>query len=297
MDTDDLAPQELRLLLAVERTGSFTAAGREVGLTQSAVSHAVRTCERRIGAVLFDRGRTGAKPTPAGQRALVHARQILRQLELLRSEARGAAAGAVTGPLRIAAFRTAAAHLLPAALERLTARYPGLSPRVLIVAELGRGTAGEVADGRADLAIATLSGETGLPGLHYGDLLTEPYLLAHPAGHPDPRGLPLIDWPENCSSYTREWWSRQDWLPPATLEVADDSVVLSMVAQGLGMAILPRLTLIDPPASVAVVPLGDQPPTRRIVHVTTEAARHSLAVRELIRELRATKTQSLTAAR
>jgi DNA-binding transcriptional LysR family regulator len=111
------------------------------------------------------------------------------------------------------------------------------------VPELGRGTAGQVADGHADLAIATLAEDATLPpGLLAGELLCEPYLLIHPTGHPAPRNLPLIDWAENCSSYTRAWWSRQDWLPPATLDVADDGDVLSMVAQGIGMAILPQLT-------------------------------------------------------
>jgi DNA-binding transcriptional LysR family regulator len=288
-DHVDLSPSDLRLLLAVDRTGSFTAAAGELGMTQSAVSHAVRACERRIGVVLFDRGRSGAKATAAGVRALIHARQILRQLDLLRDEARDAAAGTVTGRLQIAAFRSAAAHLLPPALERLTNRYPALKPRVTIVPELGRGTAGEVADGRADIAIATLAEEAKLPaGLLAGDLINEPYLFVHPTGHPRPRELPLIDWAENCSSYTRAWWASQDWLPPVTVDVADDGVVLSMVAQGIGMAVLPELTLKNVVPNVTVEPLGDAAPTRRIVHVTTPATRSSLAVRELIRELRVT---------
>ncbi|WP_037368889.1 LysR family transcriptional regulator [Amycolatopsis orientalis] len=287
MDAVDLTPGELRLLLAVERTGSFTAAAAELGLTQSAVSHAVRTCERKVGAVLFDRGRTGARPTAAGARALVHARLILRQLDVLRAEARGAAAGTLTGPLRIAAFRSAAAHLLPAALERLTTKHSGLHPQVLIVPEVGRGTAGEVADGRADVAIATLSeDETPPAGLVTGELFREPYFLVNPGSRIEPRSLPLLDWPENCSSYTRSWWARQDWLPPAKMEVADDGVVLSMVAQGIGMAILPKLTLAAIPPGVAVTPIAD-PPTRRIGYVTTFAGAQSLAVRELVRELRA----------
>jgi DNA-binding transcriptional LysR family regulator len=287
MSASELTPHELRLLLAVGHAGSFTAAATELGLTQSAVSHAVRTCEGKIGAILFDRGRGGARPTLAGERTLVHSRQILRQLEILTAEARGAAAGTMSGPLRIAAFRSAAVRLLPPALERLTTRHPGLSPQVLIVPELGRGTAGEVADGRADLAIATLAEDAGPPpGLLAGELLREPYFLVHPKGHANPRGLPLIDWAENCSSYTRAWWSRQDWLPAATLDVADDGVVLSLVTQGIGMAILPRLTLAVTPEGVTVTQLGDSPPTRRIVHITTPATAQSLAVRELVRELR-----------
>lgn len=214
---------------------------------------------------------------------------------MLGSEARAAAAGSLSGTLRIAAFRRAATQLLAPALARLSVRHPAISPQVLVVPEVGRGTAGEVADGHADVAIATLSTEDeaarSLPGMVTSDLLREPFLLACPARHPDPRGLPLIDWPENCSSYTRytrAWWARQDWLPPATINVADDGVVMSMVAQGLGIAILPRLTLAGPPAGVAVSDLGDTPPVRRIITVATRATASSVAVRELVRELRAT---------
>jgi DNA-binding transcriptional LysR family regulator len=160
----DLTPQELRVLLAVADSGGFSAAAGTLGLTQSAVSHSVRGSERRIGAVLFERGRTGARPTPAGEQAVAYARRVLRLLDVLTAEARGAARpDAAQGPLRIAAFRSAALHLLPAVLERLRARYPGIEPQVRIVREVGRGTAGEVADGKADIAIATLGGSVPLP--------------------------------------------------------------------------------------------------------------------------------------
>ncbi|WP_223198378.1 LysR family transcriptional regulator [Solihabitans fulvus] len=290
----DLAPHELRLLVEVDRTGSFTAAGTALGMTQSAVSHAVRTCERKIGAVLFERGRYGARPTAAGVRAVAHARQILRMLETLRAEARGADADTVAGPLRIAAFRSAAAHVLPAALERLVARYPQVEPQVRIVRELGRGTAGEVADGRADVGIATISPTSAVPdGLLVRELFEEPYVLAHPVGRCNPRGLPLIDWDENCSSYTRQWYAEQDWLPQPSVTVGDDSVVLSMVAQGLGMAIMPRLTLVGAPAGIEVTELGVRPPTRHVGYVAAPAMAHARAVAALIGELRATPIRHL----
>lgn len=289
MSSTDLTAQDLRLLIAVAESGSFTAAAERLGLSQSAVSYAVRSAERRVGVVLFDRGRTGARPTPAGERALVHARQILRQLEMLLAESRGAAAGTVSGSVRIAAFRSAAANLLPPALEALAARHPAMIvPQVLIVRELGRGTAGEVADGRADLAIATLGEEAAAPpGLTAVELLREPYFLVRPTGRARTAGLPLIGWAENCSSYTRRWWRTQDWLPSTRIDVEDDGVILAMVAQGIGYAILPQLTLPErPPPGVEVVPLGERPPTRRLVAVTTPATARSAAVRELLRELR-----------
>ncbi|MFI6448618.1 LysR family transcriptional regulator [Kitasatospora sp. NPDC050543] len=286
----DLAPHELRILVAVEREQGFTAAAAHLDLTQSAVSHAVRSCERKLGAVLFERGRYGARPTPAGVRAVGHARRILRLLEAMAADVRGAESGTVGGTLRIAAFRSAAAHLLPAVLARLAVRHPELSPQVRIVRELGRGTAGEVADGHADLGIATL-GDAGaaVPGLVTAALFEESYALAHPQGHPGPRALPLVDWDENCSSYTRQWWAEQDWIPPATINVADDTVVLSLVEKGIGMAIMPRLTLIGAPVGLAVQDLGPRPPTRQVGYVTTPELARTAAVRAVIRELRSVR--------
>lgn len=275
------------MLAAVADTGSFTAAAERLGMTQSAVSHAVRGCERKLGAVLFDRGRRGASPTEAGARVVGHARRILRLLAALPYEAQRGAGEPVAGPLRIAAFRSVAVHLLPAVLAGLAVRHPGVEPQVRIVRELGRGTAGEVADGRADLALATLdAGGTALPGLLAVPLYEEGYALAHQQGHPDPMRLPLVDWDENCGSYTAGWWRRQEWIPAATVNVEDDTVVLSMAAQGLGMAIMPRLTLLNPPTALAITDLGPEPPTRQVGYVTTPELARTAAVRALIRELR-----------
>ncbi|MCG6497351.1 LysR family transcriptional regulator [Kitasatospora sp. A2-31] len=299
----DLAPQELRILVAVEEEQGFTAAAARLATTQSAVSHAVRGCERKLGAVLFDRGRHGARPTEAGARAVAYARRVLRLLEAMGPEVRAAAAaggaGEVSGTLRIAAFRSVAAHLLPPVLAALAARHPKLTAQVRIVREVGRGTAGEVADGRADLGLATLDagGPPAVPGLVAVRLFEESYALAHPDGHPAPRGLPLVDWDENCGSYTRSWWDRQDWIPPATIDVEDDTVALSLVSQGLGMAIMPRTALLGAPAGLAVTDLGPQPPSRYVGYVTTPELAGTAAVRALIRELRsATLPEGLSAA-
>ncbi|MFJ9433177.1 LysR family transcriptional regulator [Streptomyces sp. NPDC101490] len=289
----DLAPQELRVLVAVGRERGFSAAAVALGMTQSAVSHSVRGSERKLGAVLFDRGRTGATPTAAGERALAHARRVLRLLDVMGAEVRGVPAGGPAdavpaGPLRIAAFRSAALHLLPRALGRLTERHPGIVPEVRIVREVGRGTAGEVLDGRADLGIATLGTTSPVPPeLVGGVLLEEGYALVHPVGHRSPRSLPLIDWTENCTSYTRDWWAGQEWLPPATVEAEDDGAVLSMVSTGFGMAVMPELSLFGAPPSVEITDLGPARPTRSVGYVTTPELASSLAVRALIRELRA----------
>lgn len=295
--TPDLAPQELRTLVAVAGEGGFSAAAVALGTTQSAMSHAVRGIERKLGVVLFVRARHGARPTLAGARAVAHARRVLRMLDTLAAETRGVGAGpgggdTVAGPLRIAAFRSAALHLLPPALERLTARHPAIDPTVRVVREIGPGTAGEVADGRADIGIATLGTSAPVPPELIGDvLLEEPYSLVHPAGHPDPRSLPLVDWQENCSSYTRAWWAAQDWIPCATVRAEDDGAVLSMVSSGLGMAIMPALSLTSAPLTTELTDLGPDRPTRSVGYVTTPELATTVAVRALIRELRALHPQ------
>lgn len=283
----DLAPHELRTLVAVAEEGGFSAAAGRLGTTQSAVSHAVRAIERKLGVVLFERGRYGARPTAAGARAVAHGRRVLRLLETLVRETRAVESQDVGGPLQIAAFRSAALHLLPPVLERLTARHPAIEPTVTVVREIGPGTAGEVAEGRADLGIATFGTSSPIPPELVGDVLVEePYALVHPAGHPAPRSLPLVDWRENCSSYTRAWWAAQDWIPTATVRAEDDGAVLSMVGSGLGMAIMPALSLTAAPAGLEITDLGPDRPTRRIGYVTTPELAATAAVRALVRELR-----------
>ncbi len=101
-----------------------------------------------------------------------------------------------------------------------------------------------------------------------------------------------MDWHENCGSYTRAWWVRQDWIPRATVLTEDDGAVLSMVGNGHGMAIMPALSLTGAPDSVDVADLGADRPTRSVGYVTTPELASSLAVRALIRELRAARAGS-----
>lgn len=120
-------------------------------------------------------------------------------------------------------------------------------------------------------------------------LREEKYALVHPAGHPDPKALPLLDWDENCGSYTRDWWRAQDWIPRATVKAEDDAMVLTMVGRGLGMAILPELSLREATADVDITGLGPSGPVRHVGYVTTPESASTLAVRALIRELRSEK--------
>ncbi|MGV9349287.1 LysR family transcriptional regulator [Streptomyces spiralis] len=292
MSVGDFAASELRVLVAVAQEKSFSAAAAKLGLTQSAVSYAVRSAERKAGAVLFRRGRRGAAPTQAGTIAVWHARRILRLLDVMCAETHLASAGEMSGTVRVAAFRSAAFHLLPGVLSRFGQRHPKVTVDVSVVREDIPGALSRVLAGQADVAIATLSGP--LEGLVAKELFTDPYVLAYPAGHPTPRALPKIYWREAPSQETKRWCAAQAWASTGCIRVADDSVAMSMVGHGLGAAIVPRLTLVGAPPTVAMQSLGPDAPVRRVGYVTTVEMANSLVLRELISELRKQSSKNFT---
>jgi DNA-binding transcriptional LysR family regulator len=113
----DFSPTGLRVLREVAQTGSFSAAARTLGYTQSAVSRQVAALEAVAGRRLFNRRPEGVALTAAGARLLPRAIRILDELDVAVSEAAGAEPAA--GPVRLGAFATAAAGLVPRALAAL----------------------------------------------------------------------------------------------------------------------------------------------------------------------------------
>lgn len=113
----ELSPTGLRVLREVAQRGSFSAAAQSLGYTQSAVSRQVAALEAATGQRLFERGRHGVALNPAGARLLRSAVRILDELDTALRELSGEATDA--GPVRLGAFATAAAGLVPRALASL----------------------------------------------------------------------------------------------------------------------------------------------------------------------------------
>ena len=125
IDRSPIDLKALRALVAVADQGSFRAAAKALGYTQSAISHQVGTLERALEAPLFTRpgGRGQLGLTPAGDVAYLRARRVLGEVETL-----GADVAAVTRgerqTLRIGIFQTATTELLPGALRTLREERP-----------------------------------------------------------------------------------------------------------------------------------------------------------------------------
>ncbi|MCX4748529.1 LysR substrate-binding domain-containing protein [Kitasatospora sp. NBC_01287] len=117
--------RHLRVLRAVARTGSFSAASRELGCTQPAVSQQMKALEKAVGLPLVARSGRGVRLSEAGEVLLKHAAGILAGLSAAEQEV-AAIAGLRAGRVRLVSFPTASSTLVPPAVARLRDSHPGV---------------------------------------------------------------------------------------------------------------------------------------------------------------------------
>ena len=244
-------PRRLLVFRAVARAGSFAGAARSWGLTQPAVSQQVRHLERHAGTPLVVRAGRGVTLTEAGRLLLDHADAIAGRLDAARQDL-AALSGLQVGTVRLAAFPTAAALLLPVALAALRATAPGLDVRFdeLEPPEAERA----VRTGAADLALVFHHVEDATTV--EGDVVREP-LSRHPVlavVHHDR----AVDPPRDLADLARERWiagcarcrahllrcaAARGFVPDIRFATDDHVVVQRLVGQGLGVALLPAWAL------------------------------------------------------
>ncbi|MEM6891147.1 MAG: LysR family transcriptional regulator [Pseudomonadota bacterium] len=147
---DNVTLDQLRMLVAIDDTGSFTAAAKRVQRAQSAVSHAIRTLERDLDVVLFDRSTRMPKRTQAGDAIVSQARMILSRVDHLKARARGISAG-MESEICLATSVIAPRGGVLDLLDAFRSAYPSIGLR-LFVEEIG-GVPQLVLDGRADLGL------------------------------------------------------------------------------------------------------------------------------------------------
>jgi DNA-binding transcriptional LysR family regulator len=121
--TQPLDSRQLRAFSILARTGSFTETAKELNLTQSAISHAIKTLEQEIGCRLLDRLGKSVVLTQAGEQLLGHAQKILTEMESARSQLSRLGKWG-SGRLRIGASTTACQHVLPAVLREFKESFP-----------------------------------------------------------------------------------------------------------------------------------------------------------------------------
>jgi DNA-binding transcriptional LysR family regulator len=277
MERDRWRGVELRHLAALEAVGrlrSFGAAARELGYTQSAVSQQVAQLERVVGQRLVDRpgGPRRVDLTDAGRLLLRHADAIVAQIDAAQADMAALAEGAA-GPLRVGIYQSVGARILPALLRRFREEWPRVDVHVreeTDAADLLR----LLEHGELDLTFADLPLPTG--PFESEEVLRDPYVLLVPAGSeladrdaaPPLRelaGVPLIGW---RSTGEPETYLRGR-VPELNVvfRTDDNGTLLGLVAEGLGLAVVPRLVVNPRNPSFAALPFGTRIPPRDIAIV------------------------------
>jgi DNA-binding transcriptional LysR family regulator len=270
----DFSPVGLRVLREVAQSGSFSAAANSLGYTQSAVSRQIAALETVAGRRLFDRGRQGAVLTPAGARLLASAARVLDELDAARRELAGEQTAA--RPVRLGAFATAAAGLVPRALAALPREF-----RVTLREGTTPALTRALRAGTIDLAILASAPpfrppDSESPAFKVTTLFERELVIGVPATHPfagtravEPRQLENQIWVASRSDPGDSLlgvWPGLAERPDVRYVVRDWLAKLQIVAAGLAITTLAPVMLGVLPKGIEVVAVRGEPQeTRRIV--------------------------------
>lgn len=272
----------LQILLTVVECGSFSEAALRLETSQSAVSRAIAALEAELGITVLSRGHFGARPTPIGERILVHVRQMLQSRDNIDHEIN--LEKKLNGSrIRVASFRSAATHLLPPLIARFCQRFPNVA--VTLTEDEPTGVEQALREGRVDLGLVALP--RGSEELETWELARDEFVvLLPPSAEPVPERLTWDDLADyafilynyaECTSAVREHWAKWGQTIRVAHEIKQDSTIVSMVSQGLGAAVLPRLAALPIPPEVQVRSLPE--PLDRVIGVAVLAnVLHSPAV-------------------
>ncbi|MGN9783759.1 LysR family transcriptional regulator [Nonomuraea sp. ZG12] len=286
----------LRVLLAVARRGSLTAAAKELHYSQPSVSHHLARLEAETGAKLIQRAGRGIRLTEAGRLLADRAADIVGRLDAAAEEL-ASHVGLRSGRVRLAAFPSALGTFIPEAATRLGRAHPGL---LLHLTETEPPEALKLLRaGRVDVAVMfryddTAPEENGIQMVH---LLDDPSYLIRPGpqgertGHSDHAELAehaeaaWIAGCDRCRLHLLDICAKAGFEPRITFTSDDIVAVQALVAAGMGITVLPGLALrahLHPGVSATPIPGS----TRHVLAAVYGDPPHPPATEALLSALR-----------
>jgi DNA-binding transcriptional LysR family regulator len=272
--------KQLRVLKAVSEHGSFSAAAEALSYTQPAISQQIAALERQANATLVDRGSRGVRLTDQGRALVEHAEVVLARLAAAEAELE-AIAGVRGGRVRLSSFPTAGASVLPLAVAMFAKRHPQVE--LSFVEEEPEEAVQMLRAAELEVAIVFEYRDLSQPefdrlyeGIELRHLIDDPMYIAMPRDHPAAR-KPRV----RLENFADDVWIQNDtrgpcgrlhlaacvgagFEPKIGYESDDYNVVQGLIAAGVGISLLPALSLTNVREDIAVRSLGKKAPTRRI---------------------------------
>lgn len=247
-----------KVLLTAVDTGSFSSAARELGYTQSGLTHMMNALEDELGVSILQRGYYGIKLTQAGERILPYIRSLVmsedalvNEIELVKSYG--------DNIIRIGAFSSMAGTWLPYIVERFNAEFPDVTVNIQTgtVTELYGG----LDEGRFDICFGTRNDKYDFKWTVLGK---DPFYAILPPDYPISDDefpierfngtkflMPGLGFDEDIGAVFNEYGVK----PFVTPTYVDDPAIISMVEHGIGISMLSKLTLRHNHDGVRVLPI------------------------------------------
>lgn len=301
--------KRLRVLREVSERGTFSAAAESLYVSQSAISQQIAALEAEVGVPLLLRLRSGPILTDAGTLLVSHADAAICRLEQAEREL-GELAGMGAGELRLVSFSSASATLVAGAARRFGEAHPEV--RLSLAEAEPEASIDRLKRGDYDLALAfdfelyPFQPDRDLAMTH---LLDEQMHVALPPGHPlaGRSSLRLEQLSEepwlcgssetSCRQLTLRSCERAGFTPDVAYESNDYTVMLALVASGMGVTLVPDLALMIPSPDVSIIAIEPEAPIRRVWAATLEAGSRSRATDAMVDVLAAVSSEILVGCR
>ncbi|MBN8423500.1 LysR family transcriptional regulator [Microbacterium esteraromaticum] len=278
--------QQLRYVVEVLDTASFTRAAERCFVTQSALSHQIAALEREIGQRLFIRSSRSVRPTEAGEAFALQARIAVEAAENAVEEA-AAAAGRIVGTLTLGVIPTVTAVDLPALLSGFREKYPDV--RVELRVGSSDMLMRQASTGEIDVALLGLRDDVRPQGVAFRALRRDRLVVVLPTEHPlasrseislaDLTDETFADFPQGSSGRAQSDGAFADAGIPRDVAFEVDTVdmLLGLVEAGLAVTLLAPGAVRGVHAAVVVTPIVDGP------HRTEYLAWHATGARSAAR--------------
>ena len=250
---------KFEIFSTIVELGSFAKAGEKLGLTQSAISHAIASLESEWGFTILNRGRSGINLTSNGEYVLKYINEMLKLNTNMLQEIANIK-GLSIGEVRIGTFSSVSSQWLPEILQTFNASYPSIEIKLF------EGNYDDIEhwilSGMVDF------GFVSLPTSHPFDVIPlkkDRMVCILEAGHPLAQQKkvsleaikkePLIMSKKGSDNDLRRLLKENNIVPNIKFELADDQAIFSMVEHGMGICILPEMVLYRVPENICILPL------------------------------------------